>query len=119
MKIQGQPPASGRQAAVSLLLVLGLLVILAVPLCATEACPMGEHAEQAGCDPLDGGCCQTQGTQTADAPLQILPPVAAACPPYAGEGDRSVPPVNLPEALALPAVLQGIGLHAFFEIFLI
>lgn len=82
---------------------------------------MGEHAEQAGCEPLDGGCCQTQGTRTADVPLQALPPALAASPPdaTAGEGAQPVPPAALREALALPAILQGIGLHAYLEVFLI
>ncbi|HEX6900600.1 MAG TPA: hypothetical protein VF789_12825 [Thermoanaerobaculia bacterium] len=123
MKIQTPSTVSGARASLALLVVMSLLVLLATPLCATEACPMGEHAEQAGCDPLDGGCCQTPGSvPSADAPLQVLPPALAASPPVDAEAGVGIWPVlqaSLVEAVALPAILQGVGLHAFLEVFLI
>lgn len=119
MKIQTPSPVSGARASLALLVVMSLLVLLASPLCATEACPMGEHAEQAGCDPLDGGCCQTPGSAPSVDVPQALPPALAASPPEAGDSDEAVLPSFLSEAPAIPAVLQGIGLHAFLQVFLI
>lgn len=120
MKTQTPSPASGTRALLALLVVASLFVLLVSPLCATEACPMGEHAERVGCDPLDSGCCQTQGAPAVDTP-QALPPALAASPvgAEAGEGVRPALPAQIKEALALPAILQGIGLHAFLEVFLI
>jgi hypothetical protein len=120
MKIQTPSRVSGARASLALLVVMSLLVLLATPLCATEACPMGEHAEQAGCDPLDGGCCQTPGSApTADAPLQALPPALAATPLGAGNAEAPVLPAAVFEVLVVPAILQGVGLHAFLQVFLI
>lgn len=117
MKIQTPSPVSGARASLALLVLMSLLVLLATPLCATAACPMGEHAEQAGCDPLDGGCCQTQGSASSVDVPQALPPALAASSPEAG--DEAVLPSALSEAPAIPAILQGIGLHAFLQVFLI
>lgn len=120
MKTQTPSPASIPRASLALLVVASLFVLLVSPLCATAACPMGEHAERMGCEPLDGGCCQTQGAPAVDTP-QALPPALASSPvgAEAGEGVRPALPALLADSPALPAFRQGIGLHAFLEVFLI
>lgn len=121
MKIQIEP-AYGFRASLAWLALAGLLLLLGTPLCGTEACPMGAEAERMGCTPLARDCCQTQGNHAPASLVQVPPPAPAALP--AGFGLAAAEPLPAPEPFwrelaLLPAILQGVGLHTFLDVFLI
>ena len=115
-------PASGLRACLAVLALSGLLLLLVTPLCGTDSCPMGAAAERMGCSPLEEDCCQTRGHQVPASLTQVTPPAPAALP--AGSELAAVAPLPVPESFwrelaLLPAILQGVGLHAFLDVFLI
>jgi hypothetical protein len=121
MKIQIEP-ASGLRISLTLFALAGLLLFLVTPLCGTDSCPMGAAAERMGCSPLEGDCCQTQGHQVPASLAQVPPPTASTLP--AGLGMVAAEPLQVPEPFwreiaLLPAILQGVGLHTFLDVFLI
>ncbi|HSF44004.1 MAG TPA: hypothetical protein VLT87_29715 [Thermoanaerobaculia bacterium] len=121
MKIQIEP-ASGARASLALFGLAALLLLLVTPLCGTDACPMGAAAERLSCTPLEGDCCQTQGNHAPVSLAQVPPPALAALP--AGSELAAVAPLPAPESFwrelaLLPAILQGVGLHTFLDVFLI
>lgn len=80
-----------------------------------------DEAAMAACNPLESDCCQTQGERTAPSPLQAMPLAPLTSP--SGSAVATAEPAALPEspfeALAPPAILQGVGLYAFLDTFLI
>lgn len=121
MKIQIKP-ASGFRAFPALFALAGLLLLFVTPLCGTDSCPMGAAAERMGCKPLEGDCCQTQGNPVPVSLAQVTPPAPAALP--AGSGLAAAKPLPVPEPFwrelaILPAILQGVGLYTFLDVFLI
>jgi hypothetical protein len=107
--------------ALALGLVVCLLLLARVPVCAVDTCPMAKSA-RAGCRALGLDCCKTAGERFAHAsaepqlPDLFLAPVAGLAA-TAVAVPLPVPPRNTP--LAAPAVLQGVGLHTLFAVFLI
>ncbi|HKV06993.1 MAG TPA: hypothetical protein VJ725_02575 [Thermoanaerobaculia bacterium] len=114
--------ASGLRAFLTVLAIAGLLLVLVTPLCGTDSCPMGAAAERMGCSPLEEDCCKTQGHQVPASLAQVPPPAPAALP--AGSELAAAAPLPVPESFwrevaLLPAILQGVGLHTFLDVFLI
>jgi hypothetical protein len=121
MKIQIEP-ASGFRASLAWLALAGLLLLLVTPLCNADSCPMGDGAERMGCAPLERDCCQTQGNHAPASLVQVPPPAPAALP--AGSAKVAAEPLPVTESFwrelaLLPAILQGVGLHTFLDVFLI
>jgi len=112
---------SSRRALTALGLVVCLLLLARVPVCAVETCPMAKSA-RAGCRALGLDCCKTAGERFAHASAQPqLPDLSLT--PVSGLAATTVA-VALPVSprttpLAPPAVLQGVGLHTLFAVFLI
>ena len=98
-----------------------LLLLLTTPPCAPGVCSMDDGA-MAACHPLSSNCCHTQGERTAPSPFLAMPLAPIASPPgsvVATAAERGALPEASLEELAPPAILQGIGLHAFLAVFLI
>jgi hypothetical protein len=109
------------RAFATLGLVACLLLLSRVPVCAEKTCPMAKLA-RAACRELGLDCCKTAGERFAHASVQPqLPDLFVA--PTAGFAAVAVaeplpaPPRTAP--LPAPAVLQGVGLHTLFAVFLI
>jgi hypothetical protein len=98
-----------------------LLLLLLTPLCAAEYCPMDKETREAGCEPLGQDCCQPQGERAAASPLQVVPlvPLASVFTLAMRDAAEAALPGHPSEEPAAPAILQGIGLHAFLAVFLI
>lgn len=114
--------ASGFRAFPALFVLAGLLLLLVTPLCGTDSCPMGAAAERMGCEPLEKDCCQPPGNHAPVSLAQVTPPAPAALP--AGSAMAAIEPLPVPESFwrelaLLPAILQGVGLHTFLDVFLI
>jgi len=109
------------RALAALGLVACLLLLARVPVCAVETCPMAKSA-RAGCRALGLDCCKTAGERFAHASAQpqlpdlFLAPVAGLPVTALALPVRAFPRIA---PLAAPAVLQGVGLHTLFAVFLI
>src|SRR6187549_303964 len=65
----------------SVSLIGALVLLLGIPLCAEEVCPMGERAAKAACEELGRDCCQQSGVTVPHFPVPAPPPgpaIAAA-----------------------------------------
>lgn len=107
------------RVSAALLLIVGLLGFLGLPVCYSTACPMS-GAERAACKAMGRECCGTKAGQASHAPAAQTPVLAAGpavfslVPPAALEAFA-----GLSRAIALPAILQGVGLFTLFAVFLI
>jgi hypothetical protein len=116
MRPMGRTVSTPLRSLIAALLLAAVVLPLRLPACAPQVCPLDEAARGA-CRELDGGCCQVQG-ESAGAVAASLPPVVPAFQPLAPLALPS--PVMPPsEPLAAPAVVQGVGLHTLFAVFLI
>jgi hypothetical protein len=81
-----------------------------------------DEAAMAACDPLESDCCQSQGEPTVLSPFQVMPLTPVSSPlgsVVVTTAEQAVLPGSAFEELAPPAILQGVGLHAFLAVFLI
>jgi hypothetical protein len=101
--------------------MIGVLAfLLRTPLCAPKVCAMS-GARMAVCEALGGNCCQGAGAQTSrsSAPAQVQAPPPR---PVSLAEEASASPAqerSLREPLAAASILQGVGLHTLFAVFLI
>ena len=98
-----------------------LAFLLQTPLCAPKVCSMS-GARMAACEAMGGDCCQGAGAQMpqSSAPAQAQAPPPGPVSLVAGEVSASRARVRgFGEPFAAPAILQGIGLHTLFAVFLI
>jgi hypothetical protein len=106
---------------VALALVIAMVAFLGLPLCFSEACPMSA-AERGHCKAMGRECCQTRGGQVAHAPALSGPTLATASA-LVSLAALAVPQRTVfadpSRAIALPAILQGVGLFTLFDVFLI
>jgi uncharacterized protein (DUF2345 family) len=109
--------------AVAVLVVASLLLaFLGTPVCFSSACPMS-GAERAACKAMGRECCGTQGGQVSHAP--VAPALVLAAAPaglaLAAPAAETAAFANLSRRgiAAAPAILQGVGLFTFFDVFLI
>ena len=109
------------RAAVALALVTAPLGFLGLPVCYSTACPMS-RVEREVCKAMGRECCGTKGGQVSHSPA-VPAPVLAAAPAVpslaAPAAVEAVAFAGLSGAIAVPAILQGIGLFTFFAVFLI
>jgi hypothetical protein len=103
----------------SVSLIGALVLLLGLPLCAEEVCPMDEAAAVAACERLGMDCCQQSGVQAPHFPVPAPAPgpaIAAA----ASAADTPTPsPVRIhpaPGPAAAPAVIQGVGFFTLFAV---
>ncbi|HEY7216396.1 MAG TPA: hypothetical protein VIC28_17375 [Thermoanaerobaculia bacterium] len=109
------------RATVALVLVLALVGFLGLPVCYSDACPMS-GAERAACKAMGRECCGTKGGQVSHAPAVRAPILAGgpAVPSLAAPAAvETAAFAGLSEAIAIPAILQGVGLFTLFAVFLI
>jgi hypothetical protein len=101
---------------------IGILAfLLQTPVCAPKVCSMS-GAKMAACEALGGDCCQKAGAQASrsSAPAQVQAPPPGPVSMVAGEVPASLARERgSGEPYAAPAILQGIGLHTLFAVFLI
>jgi hypothetical protein len=105
--------------AVAMIGVLAFL--LQTPLCSPKVCSMS-GARMAACEAMGGDCCQETGAQMprSSAPAQIQAPPPGPVSLVAAEVSASLARERgFGEPYAAPAILQGIGLHTLFAVFLI
>ncbi len=94
----------------SVSLIGALVLLLGLPLCAEEVCPMGERAAKAACEKLgkDG---QQSGVPVPHFPVSTPPPGPAIAAAPAADTPTPSPvrihPASEPETA--PAVTQGAG----------
>ncbi|HYU36109.1 MAG TPA: hypothetical protein VEW48_28450 [Thermoanaerobaculia bacterium] len=108
------------RASVALALVTVLAALAGLPVCFSSACPMSP-AERAACKAMGRECCQTKGGQVSHSPTMPAPVLAeapaelsSAAP--AGSG-AAFSDLALP--VAVPAIVQGVGLFTLHAVFLI
>jgi len=109
------------RALVALSLVIAMAAFLGLPVCLTAACPMSS-AERSACRAMGRECCGTRGGQVSHAPAMPAPAlgaVASSLAPVVPPAAEAARVSRLPEPLAAPAVLQGLGLFTLFAVFLI
>ena len=101
------------------LLAAALLLPAGLPVCGSDACPM-PPAQRAACKAMGRDCCRSTGARTSHmpAPPQAPAELAPLFPTLPALATGLLPAaVRAPEAA--PAVLQGVGLHTLFAVFLI
>jgi hypothetical protein len=108
------------RTATALGLIAALVPLLGLPLCSSSVCPMSE-AERAACKAMGRECCGTKG-QVSHAPAVPMPVLAGgqAIPSFAVPATTETGAfADLSLAIALPAILQDVGLFTLFAVFLI
>jgi hypothetical protein len=108
------------RASIALALVTAIVAFLSVPVCSSSACPMS-GTERAACKAMGRECCGTKGGQVSHTPALSAPAVAITLARVT-IGDRAAegPAVADPSrVLAVPAMVQGVGLFTLFAVFLI
>ena len=87
-----------------------LVLLLGLPLCAEEVCPMDERAALAACEEL-GKDCQQSGVTAPHFPVPALPPGPAIAAAPAADTPAPSPVRNQPASgpETAPAVIQGVG----------
>lgn len=108
------------RTSIALGLMAALVPLLGLPLCSSEACPMSDM-ERAACKAMGRECCGTKGqvSHPPSAPVPVLaagPAIPSLAVPAALETGAFA---ALSLAIALPAVLQDVGLFTLFAVFLI
>ena len=108
------------RASVALALVAVIVIFLGAPVCASSACPMSGTA-RAACKAMGRECCGTKGGQVShtlalSAPVAAVPRARVTLADRAEEGSVVADPSR---ALAVPALVQGVGLFTLFAVFLI
>jgi len=107
------------RATTAILLSGAVLLLLGLPVCSSEACPMAKM-DRALCRAMGLDCCGASSGRLSHNSAQVAAPdlaasvmaLAAAAAPAAGAGrDPSL------LAPAAPAVIQGVGLHTLFAVF--
>ena len=109
------------RALLASILVTAMTAFLGLPVCYTAACPMS-GADRAACRAMGRECCGTRGGQVSHTPAMPAPVLAAAPAVVSLEapGAAAAPAVSSSSRpLAVPAVLQGVGLFTLFAVFLI
>lgn len=105
----------------SVSLIGALVLLLGVPLCAEEVCPMDEKAALAACEVLGMDCCQQSGVPVPHLPVPAPPPGPAIAAAPAADTPTPFPvrihPATGPETA--PAVIQGVGFFTLYAAFLI
>ncbi len=108
------------RTSIALGLMAALVPLLGLPLCSSEACPMSAM-DRAVCKAMGRECCITKG-QVSHAPSAPVP-VRTAGPEIPSLAVPAAPETgavaDLSGAIALPAILQDVGLFTFFAVFLI
>jgi len=113
------------RAFAALSVACALPLLFQAPSCASHACPMGNMA-RTGCvatGTMGMDCCQGTSGRLAPAPAaapepDLLASAWAALDPLTGLDARPLRALTAPP-LPAPAVVQGVGLHTLFAVFLI
>jgi hypothetical protein len=102
-------------------MITGVLAfLLQTPLCSPKVCSMS-GAKMAACEALGGDCCQGSSTRAArsSVPAQVQAPPPSPVSLAAEEVSALSRERGFQEPFAAPAILQGVGLHTLFAVFLI
>jgi hypothetical protein len=102
-------------------LVACLLLLARVPACDSESCRMSKSA-RAACREMGLDCCKPSAERFARASAQPpLPDLLLAPVDYLGVAAVTgfLPAPRRSAPLPAPAIVQGVGLHTLFAVFLI
>jgi hypothetical protein len=111
--------ASLLRAATAVLLTGAVVLLLGLPVCSSEACPMAKM-DRALCRAMGLDCCGagagrvSHGSPQLASPDQAVPVMALVTAAVRAAAAGRDPSLLAPAA---PAVIQGVGLHTLFAVF--